>query len=82
MSLLPSQPIILPRSHGKKENKRELNAELKNLEKMRKGGIPESLVRTVRKGLTAGTDKKVLREEAKGDVEEITGSDILTLVYE
>lgn len=73
MSLLTSRLITLPRSLGRREKRRELNAETVDLNRVEREEKGESLVKI---SLTAETESKVKKGEAKEDVEETPDSDI------
>lgn len=65
--------ITLPKSLGRRERKRELNAETVDLNRVEREEKGESLVKI---SLTAETESKVKKEEAKEDAEETPDSDI------
>jgi len=75
-SLLMSRLIILLNNPGRRESKRELNAEPEDLKKVGKEEREENLAKTVRKDLIAETDNRVVIEEQKEDVGETTDNDI------
>ena len=77
MSLLILRLIILLKNPGKRESKRELNAEITELkeEKEEREDNPVKIAEIVKRDL-AETEKKVNKEEEKEDVEETTDSDI------
>lgn len=75
-SLLMSRLIILLNNRGRRESKRELNAEPEDLKKVGKEEREENLAKTVRKDLIAETDNRVVIEEQKEDVGETTDNDI------